>query len=329
MFGEGRDRSEFAAVVIREREIERPTGGSLEARASLALKLMAGVNTAGVVLAMFSPLEPVSTLLAVTFNSAAAVLAVLYVIAARAIDRRRPWAIAAVRPILVLLAVSGAYALLVAFTGGTPRVPFDGLLAIWALLAPADRSLVGGDVRRGALAAVTTGALLASMALATPLFGWGGLLDVHESDLRASISVDCGRSGPDMPQTVTVSYEWHWTSTSPMPNESDIVVIGWTGDDPQGRPLYVIDEIPESGAGIYAGLAGYPSTAMADLVGRESDAAYRWVIRLNERGYEPGRVTLQLMRPREDPPGPNTVTLLGSYVHLGLWRTSSPATCTW
>lgn len=328
MSGERENPSEFA-LVPREVEIAPLEAGSLEARASLALKLMAGINAAGVLLSMFPPLVPVSTLMTVAFSAAAAVLAVLYVVEARGLDRRRPWAVAAVRPLLILLGLSGVSAVVIALNGGTMRVPFDGLLAVWAWLGAADLTLAAGRVRRAAALVGAGGALLAMMVLAKPLFGWGGLFDVHEPDLQASVHVECGASAAGLPRTITVSYDWSWTSTSLLPNQTDMVVIGWSGADAQGRPLYVIDEIPASAAGIYSGLPGYPSTAMADQVGAESEASFRWAIELHERGYEPGSIRLQLMRPREVPPGPNSVTFAASYIHLGLWRETTHLTCSW
>jgi hypothetical protein len=328
--GEAKNLSEFATVAHREAEVERPSAGSLEARASLALKLLAGINVAGVVLAMFSPLVPVSNLLTVSFSSAAAVLAVLYLVEARALDRRLRWAVTAVRPLLLLLVASGVSAVVIALNGGTGRMPFDGLLAIWALLGAPDPTLVGGRVRRAAGLVGSAGALLGAMVLAQPLFGWGGLVDVHEPDLAGSLHVDCGTPGDGLPPTIVVSYDWSWSATSPLPNQTDIVVIGWSGVDAQGRPLFAIDDIPGTAAGIHSGMTGYPSTAMADQVGAESDTSFRWAIELAERGFEPGSVRLQLMRPREDPPGPNSVTFAATYVHLGLWRhDAARVTCTW
>ncbi|MDQ2853282.1 MAG: hypothetical protein M3R32_00250 [Chloroflexota bacterium] len=310
-------------------ELEGPRAGSLEARASLALRLLAGINVAGVLLAMFSPLRPVSTLMTLTSSAAASVLAVLYIVEARALVRRRPWAVAAVRPLLILLGASGVSAVVIALTGGTVRVPFDGLLAAWAWFGVPDPTLVAGRIRRTAALVGAAGALLAVMALAKPLFGWGGLFDVHQPDLRASVHVDCGASAAGLPRTITVSYDWSWTSTSLLPNQNDIVVIGWSGADAQGRPLYVIDQIPASAAGIYSALPGYPSTEMADQVGAESNASFRWAIDLDERGFEPGGVRLMLKSPRGDPLGPNSVTFAASYVHLGLWRETTQVTCSW
>ena len=329
MSGDPQIPSEFATVVRRELETAGPQTGSLEARASLALKLLAGINVAGVLLAMFSPLRPVSTLLTVTFSAAAAVVAVLYVVEARAIDRRRPWAVAAVRPLLILLGASGVSAVVIALSGGTMRVPFDGLLAGWAWLGAPDPTLVAGRVRRAAALVGAAGALLAAMVLATPLFGWGGLFDVHQPDLQASVHVECGAPAAGLPRTLTVSYDWSWTSTSLLPNATDVVVLGWTGADPQGRPLYLIDKIPVSAAGIYSGLTGYPSIDLAKRVGAESEGSFRWAIELGERGFEPGSIRLHLTRPREVPPGPYSVTFAASYVHLGLWRATTRVTCSW
>lgn len=314
---------------LESEEIVAPQAGSLEARASLALKLLAGVNVAGVVLAMFSPLVPVSTLLTVTFGSAAAVAAALYVVEARGLDRRRPWAVTAVRPLLILLGASGISGLVIALNGGPVRVPFDGLLAAWAWFGAPDRTLTAGRAARAVALVGAGGALLAAMAMARPLFGWGGLFDVHPPDLEASLNVECGAPEAGMPRTITISYDWSWRSTSLFPNGTDMVVIGWSGADPQGRPLFLIDEIPPSAAGIYSGLTGYPSIEMARRVGLESEASFRWSIELGERGFERAGVHLQLTRPREDPPGPNSVAFAASYVHLGIWRETTRLTCSW
>jgi hypothetical protein len=316
------------AQISMPMEITGPEAGSLEGRASLALKLLAGINLAGVVLAMFSPLLPVSTLLTVASSAVASVLAVLYVVEARAIDRRGPWAVAAVRPMLILLVASGVSAVVIALNGGIIRVPFDGLLAAWAWLGPPDRTLVAGRVRRAAALVGAAGALLAAMVLAKPIFGWGGLFDVHQPDLQASLHVACGAPAAGLPRSIAVSYDWSWRSASPFPNQTDVVVIGWSGSDAQGRPLYLIDDIPSSAAGIDSGLTGYPSTAMADQVGAESEASFRWAIELDKRGFEPGGVRLTLTRPR-DASGPNSVTFAASYVHLGLWRETTQVTCSW
>ena len=92
----------------------------------------------------------------------------------------------------------------------------------------------------------------------------------------------------------------------------------------------MIDDIPESGSGIYSGQAGFPSTAMATEIGRESGASFRWAVDLTERGYAPGSIELTLRRPRGDPAGPNAATFSATYVHLGIWRSDAArVTCSW
>ena len=291
-------------TVKRTFEIEGPRAGSLEARASIALKLLAVLGYAGVVLAMFPGSTPVATLLTVAFNIAALCLATILLAVGFALDRRRPWAVAAVRPLLVLLILSGVATIAVAWSEDRIRVPFDVALAGWALLGPADIKPV---VRPGLRSLSIAGAslvLLAAMLASPQLFSWGGVLDVHEPDLQAALTADCGATGAGPPDRVTLRYEWSWSTTAPMPSGTDIVVLGWMGTDALGRPLYTIDDIPDSGPGVYSGLTGYPSTEMADEVAGESAGAFRWAMPLAEQRFAPARIELVLGRAQEAPPDP-------------------------
>jgi hypothetical protein len=311
-------------------ETEGPRPGSLEDRASLAFKVLAVVGVFGVVLAMFPGTVPVSILRSLMINGAAAALAAVYVAEASGLDRSRPWAVAAVRPLLVVLAASGLYSALVAFGEGRIRVPLDVGLAIWAWLGPPDATPIARQERRSVSFVGAAIVLTTLVSFGQQLFGWGGLLDVHERDLRASVTADCGAPGAGPPQTITLAYDWAWGSGSPLPSGTDIVVIGWTGADAEGHPLYVIDEIPESGPGIRPAFGGYPSTSMAGQVEEESEASFRWGIDLGRQGLEPGHIALQLTRPREVPPGPNPLTITATYIHLGLWRHDAPRViCSW
>ena len=139
-------------------ETSGPRSGSLEARASLALKILAAVGVFGVVLAMFPGIVPVSTLYTVMVNGAAAALAAVCVAEALGLDRRRPWAVAAVRPLLVALAASGLCSALVAFGEGRIRVPFEVGLAIWAWLGAPDATPIASQERRSV---ATVGAAIA------------------------------------------------------------------------------------------------------------------------------------------------------------------------
>jgi hypothetical protein len=322
--------TQSANIVRPAVETEGPRSGSLEARASLAFKILAAVGVFGVVLAMFPGTVPVSTLLTVMVNGAAAALAAVYVAEAVGLDRRRPWAVAAARPLLVVIAASGLYSAFVAFGEGRIRVPFDVGLAIWAWLGAPDVTPIASQGRRSVSSVGAAVALVAVMSFGQQLFGWGGLLDVHEPDLRASIAADCGAPGAGPPETITFAYDWAWSSGSPLPSGTDIVVVGWTGADAEGHPLYVIAEIPESGPGISPGFGGYPSTQMAEQVAQESTGSFRWAIDLSRQALKPGRIALRFTRAREIPPGPNPLTITATYIHLGLWRHDAPrVTCSW
>jgi hypothetical protein len=56
-------------------EVQAPGPGSLESRASLALKILAGINAAGIILAMIPGTIPTSTLATFAFHLALGVLA--------------------------------------------------------------------------------------------------------------------------------------------------------------------------------------------------------------------------------------------------------------
>lgn len=92
----------------------------------------------------------------------------------------------------------------------------------------------------------------------------------------------------------------------------------------------IFSEIPDSDAGVYSGLTGYPSTAMADQVAAASQGSFRWAIQLPEQRFAPGHIELQLRLAREAPSEPTPLTVTASYVHLGMWRHSAGSvTCAW
>jgi len=314
----------------RQIESEPPNPDSLEGRASIALKALAFINVAGAVIALFPPLLPISVLHTLTFNLAACGLAVLEIIEARALDRGRPWAVAIVRPILLLLIASGIGSVLVGLGEGRIRVPFEAAFGLWAILGAADMTLVRRADRRSRWLVAVAVPLIGTMLFGRPVFGWGGLLDVRAPDIHGSIDADCRNAGADLPESVTVTYSWRWTRTSPLPNGLDIIVIGWSGTDANGRPLYYFDHDPESGRGIHSGDRGYPSIDLATQVAKDSAASWAWGVELGEQGLQPGRIELQLRRGIDAPPKPSPLVFTASYVHLGIWR-SEPVTvtCSW
>lgn len=313
---------------------EGPESGSLEWRASRVFKLMAFVGVAGIILSLLPDSFPNSTLLTVAFNWAAALVSVIYFLEARGIDRGERWAVAAVRPLLVLLGAWGAYATVSGILGGgVVRPPFELLLVVWAFLGgpgfqgraePAPSTLTRGVVLTAAAVP-----LLATMAFGYLVFGWGGLLDVDQADLVGSLEVDCGQAGAGLPAEVPVRFSWSWSSSAPLPNEVDTIVVGWSGEDAEGRPLYILGNSDSDDPTIRPGQRGSLGAALAEEARAGTRAGFQFAVDLNKRGYQPGRIDMTLRRAREEA-GPASITIKASYVHLGLWRTeAAPFTCTW
>lgn len=313
-------------------EPEGPDNGTLEWRASLGFKALAAVNGFAIILAFFPPVVPAARLVTVSFNIGSLLLVVLLVIEARGLDRLHPWAIAAVRPLLVVIGLAGVYVFVTTILGGKIRIPLDTGVAIWALHGPAyvtPRPKLAG--RSLPLIAASVG-FTAVMLFSRPLFDWGGAIDVRPADLHASMSVDCGVAAADgtVPSAITITYDWSWTATSPLPDGLDAIVVGWTGDDAEGRPLYLLDVTPDTERGVYSGRRGYPSRDMTDEVAHESRGWWHWGVELVERGYAPGHLIVQLRRAQTATPDASPLVIKGTYVHVGIWRQDvQPVTCTW
>ena len=311
-------------------EVQGPRMGSLEWRASLALKVLAGINAFGIILAMIPGTIPSSELQAVAFHVASGALAVLYVVIAWALDRRQHWAVSAIRPLLLLLLVWGAYTFVTALAAGGFRIPFTTLAASWALFGPADRRPLPRLSGRGVAVLVASTTLVATVLVGQPVFGWGGFFDVHERDLSASLVVDCGRPGAAPPERIAIEYTWSWSGNTLLANEDDAVVIGWNGDDAEGHPLYVLGDTPEAGDGIHMGTSSGVSATMLEETRGHWRGSLQWVIDVSARGIREGRVELVLMRAVEQPPEPEPLTVGASYIHVGVWQNdASSVTCSW
>jgi hypothetical protein len=309
--------------------VEGPESGSLEARASLVLKIMAAVGLGGVILSLLPDSFPNSALLTVAFNLAAGLISALYFIEARGLDQSRPWARAAARPMLVLLAAWGAYAAVAGFNQGILRIPFELALAVWAFLGDPSPIPTPRPVVRSFAVIVAAIPLLGAMAFGYVLFGWGGVLDVDEQDLVTSLQVDCGDPAAGPPAELAVSFDWSWSRTTPLPNEVDTVFIGWSGDDAEGRPLYLLGKLPATEPAIYSGRRGDLGLALLEEARAGARSGFQWAIDLGKRGYQPGGVDLLLRRAREAT-GTPALTVTASYVHLGIWRSqAATASCAW
>jgi hypothetical protein len=309
---------------------EGPDRGSLEARASLVFKIMAVVGWFGIILSLVPDSFPNSALLTVAFNLAAGLISGLYFIVAQGLDRSRPWARAATRPMLVLLGAWGAYAAVAGFSQGIVRIPFELALAVWAFLGDRAHIPTPRPVARTFGVIAATIPLLGVMAFGYLVFGWGGALDVDDEDLVASLQVDCGDPGAAPPAEVAVSYDWTWSSSAPLPNEVDSVFIGWTGDDAEGRPLYIFRQSLTTDPTIRPGQRGELGLSLLEAARESSAAGFSWAIDLNRRGYQPGQIDMTLRLAPENPTGALSLTVRASYVHLGIWREeATTVSCTW
>ena len=310
-------------------EGEAPDRGSVEARAALVFKVMAVIGLCGVILALIPDSLPNSALQTATFNLATTLISILYFLEARGIDRGRQWALAAARPMLVVLGAWGAYAAVAGFGQGIVRVPFEVALAVWAFLGDRSTLPTPRPVARsfGLIGAAIP--LIGTMAFGYIVFGWGGLLDPDEEDLVASLQVDCGDPGAGPPAEIPVSFDWSWASRAPLPNEVDTLVIGWSGEDAAGEPLYFYGGGSTTDPSIRPGARGELGTSLVDEAWAESAAGFQWAIDLGQRDYEPGQITLALRLGSENPTGTPSLTVRASYVHLGIWRSEAAVACTW
>jgi hypothetical protein len=297
-------------------------------RASLTLKVLAVIYVLGTIFAGLPGSIPTSLFETVAFNLFAAGLALLFVLVALALDRKQPWALSTVRLLLALLVVYGAYTFVTLLLAGKFRIPTTMLVAGFAFFMPADDwPAMRPSVRGGGVLLMV--AALCGLQTATPaLFGWGGYFDVHESDLRATLVVDCGSDGP--PEELAIAYEWSWSSDTLLPNDEDQVVIGWNGDGVDGRPLYVAIDLPDQSDGVYLGISSGASGPMASQVAATWRGVFMMRLDLHKLEVRPGRIEAVLVRTEAQPEQEQRLTLGATYVHSGVWRNDVPTvTCTW
>ncbi|HET7182450.1 MAG TPA: hypothetical protein VFI15_09485, partial [Candidatus Limnocylindrales bacterium] len=210
------------------------------------------------------------------------------------------------------------------------------VVAGWALLGKPGVRPIPWPRLLSVLAFILVTPLLATMVFAKQVFDWGGALDVQQGDITGSVVASCGGPGQSLgttagqpPARIHVTYAWAWTKGSPVPSGLDVVVIGWTGDDAQGRPLYFLGPSVPTEPGIYDGRRAFPSIEMGNAVAAQSRGSWQWGVQLDERGISPGRIELDLDRAREPAPGDQPLRIMASYVHLGLWHADVPLTCEW
>jgi hypothetical protein len=306
---------------------DRPLPDSVK-YTSLALKVLAGIYLVGVMFAVFPGSVPTSLLETVAFNVWAAGLAVILVLFALALDRERPWALATYRALLVLLFVWGTYTFLSLLVGGVFRIPTTTVVTGLVLFLPNDGWTALRLTGRGVVVLALVAALCLLQTATRPIFGWGGYLDVHETDLTAALVVECGSAGP--PDGITVSYEWSWAKSAPLPNDEDQIVIGWNGEGTDGRPLYVAIDLPDQSEGFHIGISSGASGPMASQVAATWRGVFLTRLDLHTLEFRPGRYEAQLIRTRAQAAQEQQVTFGATYIHAGVWRKDTPTvTCSW
>ena len=99
------------------------------------------------------------------------------------------------------------------------RLPFELAMVIWAFLGA--RGPIPTPPLEPRSVAITGAAIpmVSVMALGYLVFGWGGLLDVKEPDLVASLRVDCGAPGAGPPAEIPIEYDWSWSKSAAEPVE--------------------------------------------------------------------------------------------------------------
>ena len=298
--------------------------------------ILAAIYLAGIVLAFFPEADALPLLHILAFNSAAFILAIVYLLVARGLRRLDRWAVSIARPLLVLVILEDLAVLVMMLSEGRFRLPIATVIAGWALLGPIGVKPIPWPRVFGALVLLLAAPMLAILVFGRQVFGWGGTLDVQQRDLAAQAVVTCGPAGGNTgvaagepPATLHVTYDWEWHKGTPVPSGLDIVVIGWTGNDAQGRPLYLLGPSLPTGPGIYDGRRRFPSLEMGNAIAAASTGSWQWGIELDEQGVSPGRIEADLVRAREPEPGSEPLRILVSYVHEGLWHVDTPVTCEW
>lgn len=258
---------------------------------------------------------------------------IAFLVAAGALNIRRPWATASLSAVLVVLILGGVVSVIAALREGRLLFPFGLLLSIWALRARTAATVMprfgpGALALTGAFVLASVGPWLADAALTT-----GGPLIVDRSDLVPTLRVECGPPGDGVPATLTATYEWSWRRTEALADSTDGVAVGWTGADEAGTDLFVIGDVlsATNRSGIWSG-SGSPSAALADQFARRYGAfsGWTWGIDLSEQRMQAGRIVFTMLRVSGEPVPHGIVTIQAAYVHLGRWiNEDAMATCAW
>jgi hypothetical protein len=298
-----------------------------EDRAAIALMLLA-TFVAVIWLIVATGARPALPVLFLVAMVQPQMLLVLCVIAAWGLRQRRPWAVAACTPILVILLVAGLVSFVVALLQARLEIPLEAVLAWWALRAAPEarseprRAGAGAWLMVGGLLLVNLLPLLTPVAL-TP----GGPLVVSESDLDASMTVDCGPTTNASPESIVVTYSWSWRRAELVAGGTDEVVVSWFGSGDAGSYTYSL-AATELGQGL--------SEANRVL---DPAASILVAVDMATNRFQPGQLRLTLERGVDLASPHGSIELRSRYAHApadiydpasaAQWHVDKPSRCTW
>jgi len=255
------------------------------------------------------------------------VLMLVMFAAAFGLAQRAVWAIAAMTPLLYLLAVSGVISFVLALTRSTFEIPLGLILAIWALRAPQARAT--GSVGAGAAAVVAVAVTAALWVLpAEVLLLPGGPLIVDETALQPSLGVTCAPPQGNEPARIHVGYDWRWLRSEPLASGQDFIEIEAFPDGPED--------------GFAVGFAIEQSDPLPAGIWQEDIAIFgplgmTYGVDLATTGFGPEAVGFALIGPTAFV-GPGVVHVKASYRHgpesagnvrSALWTVETSADCAW
>lgn len=257
------------------------------------------------------------------------ILLVILVVAAWGLNSRRPWAVAACTPMLVILLVAGLVSFVVAVLQARLQIPLGAVVAWWALRAPPEPR--PEPVRAGMVGSLlVAGLLLVSLLpLATPIaLAPGGPLIVSGSDLDTSMTLDCGPTANAGPETIIVTYRWSWRRAELVAGGTDQVVVSWFANGYAGPDSYTLTETD----------FGQPGLSEANRV-LAGQAGVVVAVDMATNRFEPGRLGLTLHRELDLDSPHGSIELRARYAHgptdiydpasVSLWDRDGEARCEW
>jgi len=304
-------------------------GRPFESRAAIAFGLGAAVTSVALLTLLSGLWNPDSSRALAISTTAWALLAIVVdAVLAVGLELRRPWAVAAAGPALVVALVVGLVGAIAKLAQGSLPIPIDLIILVWALTGPRAVTPVP-PLRKGAVALVAASLLWAVVgASLAPVFGPGGALDAPARDLDSSISADCGPAQGGTPATIDVAYRWSWRRSPFLSSGADIVVIKWFGGGGSESQPYILEGTPETAAGIAPG--GMSGDGQAGAQAFSSGQAWPWAIDPTIQGYRPGEIHVTLGRSSlHSTPGVQ-LEILAKYFHAGAWASELvQASCAW